>query len=65
MRLTAKGITYHGYLHHGTASGQATLAPVGTAAQIRTVPASGQPLGGGHARVIPSGPEVAPEAPAH
>ena len=45
MRITAKGITYHGYLHHGTASGQPALAPAGTAAQIRTVPASGQPLG--------------------
>ena len=26
MRITAKGITYHGYLHHGTASGHAASA---------------------------------------
>lgn len=45
MRITAKGIAYHGYLHRGTADGQAVLAPASTAGQIRAAPTSGQPLG--------------------
>jgi class 3 adenylate cyclase len=45
MRITAKGITYHGYLHHGTVGGQAAPPPPSTAVQIRAAPTSGQPLG--------------------
>jgi class 3 adenylate cyclase len=45
MSITAKGTIYHGYLHHGTASGHAALAPASAAARIRALPTSGQPLG--------------------
>jgi hypothetical protein len=45
MRISAKGITYHGYLHRRTAGGQAASPPASTLGQIRAAPTSGQRLG--------------------
>lgn len=47
IRITAKGITYHGYLHRGAADGQAAPSPARPAIQARATyaPNGGGPLG--------------------
>jgi hypothetical protein len=45
VRISAKGIAYHGYLHHGTTGGRAAPSPASAAVHIRAAYASGQPPG--------------------
>lgn len=46
IKITAKGITYHGYLHRGTADGQTAPSPARSAIQIHATQTASAALAG-------------------